>query len=272
MDNLVVVSTLVMGGLGFFFAAILAVANTRLKVQEDPQVAKIEAALPGLNCGTCGFLNCREYAVHIANNTVSIDSCKPGGEETQKILAALLGIEAKKTITEKAIVHCAADVKQRKTKAVYSGAQTCTSKNIIKGGDLLCEYGCLGLADCKRACPFDAIKMVNGLPVIIMDKCVACGKCVEACPRNIISLEEIGGNEEIIYVACSSKDKGPQTRKICSVGCIACGICEKLSSGAFKIKDNLAKLDYKKLKKIEKTGDIVVKCPTKVIKVVKEPR
>ncbi len=269
MDNLIIISILGMGGLGFFFAAVLAAANTRLKVKEDPRIVEIEKALPGLNCGICGFLNCYEYAVHLAKNTVSIDNCKPGGEETQKKLAVLLGVEAKKKVMKKAVVHCAADIKIRKKKAEYFGIDTCAAKALINGGEVLCEYGCLGLGDCKDLCPFDAIRMVDGLPRVNPDKCVACGKCVGACPRNIISLEEIDENGEIFYVACTSTDKGPRTRKICSAGCITCGICEKLSDGAFEVKNNLSRPKYEKLKKIENLDEIVVKCPTKVIKIVR---
>ncbi len=269
MDNLIVISTLAMGGLGFLFAAVLAVANTRLKVEEDPWLHKIEEALPGLNCGVCGFLSCHDYAVHIMNKTASIDGCKPGGEETQKVLAQLLGIKIEKKVKRKAIVHCAANLEKRKKKAEYFGINTCAAKDLLEGGEILCEYGCLGSGDCERACPFDAIHMEEGLPKINPDKCVACEKCISSCPRNIISLEEANDDGEIFYVACSSLDKGPQTRKICSVGCITCGICEKLSDGAFEIKNNLSRTNYEKLKKIEKINGIVLKCPTKVIKILK---
>lgn len=266
MDNLVLVSILGMGGLGFFFAAVLAAANEKLKVEGDPKIIKVEQTLPGINCGSCGLLSCHDYAVKVANNECSIDMCKPGGEATQKALAEVLGIETKAVVKQKAVIHCAADSSVRKKKAKYSGVKTCAGADVIKGGEELCEYGCLGFGDCKHACPFNAIKIVSGLPQINLDKCVACGKCVEACPRKIISLEALDTNSQLIYIACSSMDKGPQTRKTCSVGCIACGICARLSDGAFVIQNNLSIPDYKKLKNIENIDTIMLKCPTKVIK------
>jgi len=260
MDKLILLSILGMGGLAFFFAVILALANERLKVKENPKIEELEGSLPGVNCGACGFLSCHEYAEHLANNTAPIDSCKPGGEETQKILAKILGVKPLEVIKKKVVVRCAADASIRKKKAKYSGGKTCAAADLTKGGEVLCGYGCLGYADCKRACPFGAIEMVNGLAKIILEKCIG------ACPRNIISLEEFDKEGRLIYVACSSLDKGPDTRKACSAGCIACKLCERLSKGAFLVTDNLAILDYEKLKGVENKDEVVLKCPTKVIK------
>ncbi|NQT23125.1 MAG: RnfABCDGE type electron transport complex subunit B [Candidatus Omnitrophica bacterium] len=260
MDKLVFISILGMGGIGLFFACVLAAANSRLAVKENPKIEEIENALPKVNCGSCGFLNCHEYAVALAEGGQPINACKPGGEDVEKRLADILGVEAEAMVKKIAVVHCAANGTVRKKKAEYRGIKTCAAKNMLKGGDVLCDYGCLGSGDCALACPFDAVKMEDGLPLVDPVKCVACGKCISACPRGIISLEEIE-NCEIIYVACSSRDKGPATRKICPVGCIACGICQKVSSGAFEVNNNLAVPTYEKLKIVEKKRRDYVKMP-----------
>jgi ferredoxin len=65
-----------------------------------------------------------------------------------------------------------------------------------------------------------------------------------------------------VVVACSSHDSGAVTRKNCPVGCIACKICEKEVPDAFKVVDNLARLDY--TKNVDCTSAIE-KCPTKFI-------
>ena len=42
-------------------------------------------------------------------------------------------------------------------------------------------------------------------------------------------------------VACNSKDKGADVRKVCQVGCIGCKICQvKFPEAGFKVEDNLA--------------------------------
>jgi electron transport complex protein RnfB len=42
------------GGLGLLFGAGLAVASMVLAVRKNEMLARLEEALPGLNCGACG--------------------------------------------------------------------------------------------------------------------------------------------------------------------------------------------------------------------------
>jgi ferredoxin len=183
-----------------------------------------------------------------------------------KKLAGIMGKETasaeKQVITEKqvAAVHCGADAGTRRRQAEYLGVQNCLAADMV-GGGLSCGYGCLGFGDCFAACPFDAIAMVNGLPVIDVNKCTACRKCIVACPRQIISLRPADFN---VVVACSSHDSGAQTRKNCPVGCIACKICEQEAPEVFRVIDNLSIVDYAK-KGID-CSRAIEKCPTKCIK------
>jgi electron transport complex protein RnfB len=75
--------------------------------------------------------------------------------------------------------------------------------------------------------------------------------------------------EKLFYVACSTHDGALRVRQICGVGCIACGICEKLSQeGFFKVENNLSHADYTKQtpENVEQVKTLADKCPTKVIK------
>ena len=254
-----------MAGLGLFFASILAFANQKLKVKEDPKLEEILGALPGVNCGACGFTSCHQYAEALASGKTSPDLCKAGGEYVMCAISKILGVKASEQIKQLAIVHCGAESAKRKNKANYLGIRSCAAANNLFGGELLCDYGCLGYGECMQACPFGAITMISGLPRIDKDKCTACGKCVTACPRNIISIENIN-DENFLYVACSSKDKGPDTRKACEVGCIACGFCQRLTNGIFYIEENLARVKYGNMKDVENKEEVIKKCPTKCIK------
>ena len=257
-----------MAGLGFFFASVLAVVHQKLKVKEDPRVESISELLPGSNCGACGFTGCRHYAVALAKGGVSPDQCKALGEDALRALSNILGVKIEKKIKEIAIIRCGADGTKRKKKARYTGVKTCVAADQMLAGEILCKYGCLGYGDCVKACPFEAIELVAGLPAIDGNKCTACGKCVPACPRGIITLAKVN-SENFIYVACMNRDRCPETRKACSVGCVACGICQKLTGGVLALENNLADTDYDRLGNIGNTEEVVNKCPTKCIRGIK---
>ena len=253
-----------MAGLGLVFASVLAAASKRFRVQEDPRIANIENTLPGVNCGACGFTSCHFYAEALAKGKISPNECRAGGEEVIEGLSDILGVQVGKKVKEIAVVRCGADNSKRKRKAAYVGVESCSGVENEFGGDILCEYGCLGYGDCRNACPFGAIEIVNGLPEINKDKCIACGKCVKACPRGLITVEK-AGEKGVLYVACSSRDKGSDTRKACPVGCIACGICQKLSGGIFYVEQNLARVRREKSADLANSKEVVDKCPTKCI-------
>ena len=100
----------------------------------------------------------------------------------------------------------------------------------------------------------------TGLPVIIDDKCVACGACVKACPRNIIELRKKSKKDRKIYVSCVNMDKGGPARKACKVACIACTKCQKVCEfDAITIENNLAFIDSDKCKFCRKCEP---ECPT----------
>jgi len=258
------ISIISMAGLGLFFASVLAFMNKKLSVKEDPTLEKLVEALPGVNCGACGFTSCHQYAEALNSGKVTPDLCKAGGEQIMCFLSEILGVKPEKKTKQLAIVHCWADESKRKKKANYTGIKTCLAANNMFGGKTFCDYGCLGFGDCNVSCPFGAITMINGLPKINKDKCTACGKCVEACPRSIIDIQDIDA-PDFIYVACSNTDKGPATRKTCLVGCISCGFCERLTEGIFHVENNLARVKYDKMKAIKNSDEVVSKCPTKCI-------
>jgi ferredoxin len=68
----------------------------------------------------------------------------------------------------------------------------------------------------------------------------------------------------MMVVACSSIEAGKDVRKMCQVGCIACGICAK-QSDVFLVNNNLARADHEKYQPDEKAEAAYTKCPTCVI-------
>mgnify|MGYP002560768949 FL=1 len=129
-------------------------------------------------------------------------------------------------------------------------------------GILECRWGCLGLGSCAAVCKLVAIKVgARGVAEVDRDKCVGCGLCVKACPQGIIRLVP---REQNIFVGCSSRDSGPETRKACDAGCIACGICVKnCPMGAIRLEDNHPVIDESLC---VSCGMCAAKCPRGVIK------
>jgi len=258
-----VISTpLILLVIGLIFAIMLTIADSKLKVAVDPKVAAVRDALPGANCGGCGFASCDQFAEALAEGQVEPGGCVVIGAAAKAAVAEILGVAVQTAAPKKAIIHCGARRTDRHGLAEYSGALSCTEANLV-AGVMACTYGCLGLGECERACPFDAIEMVAGLPVVSIERCTGCGKCVAACPRGIISLEPLL-DDPLVVNACGSRDTGKVVRENCAVGCIACGICAKLDPQTFKVDNNLCGVQYNR-ETYGRSADHdapVGKCPT----------
>jgi Na+-translocating ferredoxin:NAD+ oxidoreductase RNF subunit RnfB len=255
-----------MGGLAALFAVVLSLAHKRLKVEDEPRVARIADALPGINCGACGFASCHALAEAIVEKEASATACVVGGDETSGEISQIMGVESPAEGRKVAFVRCGAGRSQRSKKALYQGVATCRAANLLQGGDVACSYGCLGFGDCQRSCPFAAIEMVDGLPQIDPLRCTGCGICTKVCPRGIITLENF---DELTYqVKCSSLDRGKKARQVCKTACIACGRCVKTCPyEACGMEDNLAHIDPRNCRGC---GRCSLVCPTKAIVALRE--
>jgi RnfABCDGE-type electron transport complex B subunit len=265
VESVVIISASTMAGLGLLFAGLLGFAHSKLKVEENPEVTEIEDILPGLDCGACGYPGCHQLAKNVAGGDAPPDSCVPGGEEVARKIADVLGMEVSSEPGRMrlAVVHCGAGDEEKQWVGQYEGVKSCRTAELTTGGNLKCEYGCLGYGDCARACPFDAIEMVDGLPKVDPDACTACGECVETCPRDIIAIEELDLAGDFVKVACNSEDEGPAVRGKCDVGCIACGLCEKMGPDeVFSVEDNLSRMDYSNYGEEADFEMAIDKCPT----------
>ena len=248
--------------MGLLFGLGLAYASKVFKVEIDPGIERVLHVLPGANCGACGMAGCANLAEAIVKGKAEITTCAPGGQEVYNKIAEILGVETKIKKKKIARVRCNGG-KRSLDKYEYRGLKKCAGANLLAGGSKACRFGCLGFGDCVDVCPFDAIRLnENNIPVVNGSKCTACGKCVEACPKKIIVLENA---DEKIYVKCLSQDKGAVVKSICPVGCIGCKICEKISGGIFIVANNLSRADYSKVKSDTPWQAVIEKCPTKCI-------
>ncbi len=257
----IIIATLIVSAIGIFIGLFLGVAGIKFKVEVDPKEEAVLGALPGNNCGGCGFAGCSGLAAAIAKGEAAVNACPVGGEKVGKQIAEIMGVESESAEPMVAYVHCQGDCEKAKIDYDYTGAEDCRMMAFVpNGGPKTCNSGCLGYGTCVKACPFDAIHIVNGVAVVDKDRCKACGKCVAACPKNIISMIPKSAKQA---VACSSKDKGPVAMKACTVACIGCGICAKnCPAGAIKIEEFHAITDYEKC---TACGACMEKCPKKAI-------
>ena len=258
--------------LGILSAVILYFVAQKFKVEEDPRIDEVEEMLPGANCGGCGFPGCRGFAeAMVKADDISNLNCPVSDADGMKAIASYLGHEAVAAKPKLAVVRCNGTCDNRPKVNNYNGASSCAIEASLYGGDTGCSYGCLGHGDCVAACKFDAMYMdpETGLPVIIEENCVACGACVEACPKDIIELRNVGPKSRRIFVSCVNKDKGGVAKKACSVACIGCGKCFKVCEhDAITIENNLAYIDYDKCKLCRKCVEV---CPTDAIHEINFP-
>ncbi len=261
--NTILLSLLVMGGLGIFFALFLLISYKKLSVEEDPRVKEIEEILPGANCGACGFPGCAAYAEAIVLEGAPVNRCAPGGADVAEKIGKIMGVQAEAKEPMVAHLMCQGSPDVALQRSIYIGEASCRVADFTTKGNKACTYGCLGFGDCVRVCPFNAIYMgEDNLPKIIEENCTGCGLCVKECPRGVLALVP---RDQKTFVACVNKDKGAISRKVCKVSCIGCGLCvKKAPEGSMMLKDNLAViLDYKQVDR--KAEEVYSVCPRKAI-------
>ncbi|EFW37504.1 RnfABCDGE type electron transport complex subunit B [Treponema phagedenis] len=231
-------------------------------VEVDEKVAQIRDALPGANCGACGFPGCDGFAEAVATGEAPVNGCKVGAAPVTEKIAAILGTGGTAE-SEVCVLLCQGSHDVCKDKASYNGIQTCTAVKISINGLKNCDWGCIGFGDCERACPFDAIHIKeDGLPHVDYDKCTGCGICVAECPQQILRTVPTTRTGALALCSCRNPKKA-QIMKNCKRGCIKCMKCERnCPKGAIKVINGIPVTDYTLC---DSCGLCVSGCPTKVL-------
>lgn len=257
----VLTSVLTLGGIATVLSVILVLVNKKLFVPEDPRIDIVEEMLPTTNCGACGYPGCRAFAEAMVGGEVLPGKCTVSSEEGRAEIASFLGVDVGAQEKVVARLACGGGTNVSRNRALYQGFSTCRAATLVGGGGKSCYWGCLGLSDCEDVCDFDAIYMNEYfLPVVIEDKCTACGDCVEVCPKDLFSLHPVSHR---LWVACKNLEAGDEVLEDCEVACTACGRCAMdAPDDLIVIQNNLPIVDYSKNHGTKKP---IERCPTGAI-------
>lgn len=136
-------------------------------LDKNKLIEQIDAVLPQIQCGQCGFDGCKPYAAAIAEGHADIDQCPPGGDAGVAAIAAILHVAPKSLNT--AYGH-------PKPPAVA----------------VIDEAQCIGCTFCLRACPVDAIiGAAKYMHTVLTELCTGCERCIAPCPMDCISMAPI---------------------------------------------------------------------------------
>ncbi|SDF04626.1 RnfABCDGE type electron transport complex subunit B [Desulfovibrio legallii] len=240
---MVVASIVTLFGLGLAASIILAVAARVFYVEEDPRIEAVLEALPGANCGGCGFAGCEGYARAVLNDpNVPANKCCAGGAATSVVVGELTG----KTVAEAeplfALRRCDKLGGQVGPRYEYQGMPSCAAAALMRGGTDECAFSCLGFGDCVQACPFDAMRIVDGVVEVNTAVCTGCGTCIAVCPRGVLELTPLRAR---VAVYCNTREKLRAVTDVCKVGCIKCMKCVKACPAkAVRLEDNRIVIDH----------------------------
>lgn len=259
---MILTAVAILGGVGLVFGTLIALANRRLKVWEDPRIDVVNDMLPGANCGACGEPGCRAFAEKLVGGSTQPAGCNVAAEDIRQQIAAYLGVDAGSAVKLGARLLCAGGAHVARQQAEYRGYATCSAAAAVAGGGKGCAWGCLGLADCLRSCTFDAMWMsAENLPLVNLDKCTACGDCVEACPKDLLAIMPL---DRHLVVQCRNLIAGDAILEDCKVACTACGKCvADAAPGLISVESGLAVVDYRLNEQAAPAA--IARCPTGAI-------
>jgi Na+-translocating ferredoxin:NAD+ oxidoreductase RNF subunit RnfB len=263
--SIILITAVFAAVLAFVLGLALGFFREFFAVAQDPLVGLVREALPGANCGACGFAGCDAYAAAVASRSTGITGCSVGGDVTAKQLSAIMGVSGQ-AVSTVSILACQGSTAHAPKKGDYTGIKTCRGAKLSAGGTKLCAWGCLGFGDCTLVCQFGALSLgENGLPKIDYTKCTGCKLCTLECPQGII--RNLPRDQKGALALCSNRNPlRANVLKTCKIGCIKCELCVKnCPEQCITMENGIPAVNYAKC---TSCGTCASKCPTKVFKIL----
>ena len=103
----IIIATVVVAGTGLIIGLFLGFSGKKFAVEVDEIELRVREALPGNNCGGCGYAGCDALAKAIATKEALPSACPVGGTPVAEEVAKIMGVEPEEIIRKTAFVMCA---------------------------------------------------------------------------------------------------------------------------------------------------------------------
>ena len=141
----------------------LSYAQRRLPANDGDLVEQVNELLPQTQCAQCGYPGCRPFAAAVVDGSAAINLCPPGGDDTVRRLARLLGRD---------VIPLA--------------------ESVVPAVAIIDEPACIGCFHCRNACPVDAIVGAHQfMHTVIASECTGCELCIAPCPVDCITMRPL---------------------------------------------------------------------------------
>lgn len=99
----ILIATVVVAGVGLFIEFSWGCPAKNSKWKWTKRKSAVREALPGNNCGGCGFPGCDGLATAIAKGEAPVNACPVGGDAAAKQIAKIMGEEITESVRQVAV-------------------------------------------------------------------------------------------------------------------------------------------------------------------------